>query len=175
MGRSQGPLSHRPPAEAEPVSSPDAEAARPDEQIPLEIAPGSVVVGHDGSANSKKAIEVGFDFALALGLPLAIIRTWSIDHLPRGKSSAGVLWPRFNTRGRVFWRDMHAVTGFWGAALLQEMHLSAHCQGRWGLDVSRATRQFSQTDSVKVPISYVAIWALFRNIQYAHMAQEMHC
>ncbi|WP_010213516.1 PepSY-associated TM helix domain-containing protein, partial [Pseudomonas sp. R81] len=52
---------------------------------------------------------------------------------PRGKSSAGVLWPRFNSRGRVFWRDMHAVTGFWGASLLLVMLLSGMTwTGFWG-------------------------------------------
>src|SRR5450830_1422378 len=52
---------------------------------------------------------------------------------PRGKSSAGVLWPRFNSRGRVFWRDMHAVAGFWGAAFLLVMLLSGMTwTGFWG-------------------------------------------
>ncbi len=52
---------------------------------------------------------------------------------PRGKSSAGVLWPRLNSRGRVLWRDLHAVTGFWGAALLLVMLLSGMTwTGFWG-------------------------------------------
>ena len=52
---------------------------------------------------------------------------------PRGKSSAGILWPRFNTRGRVFWRDLHAVAGFWGAAFLLVMLLSGMTwTGFWG-------------------------------------------
>ncbi len=39
---------------------------------------------------------------------------------PRGRGPAGVLWPRLSARGRVMWRDLHAVTGFWvsGLALL---------------------------------------------------------
>jgi len=33
---------------------------------------------------------------------------------PRGTSGwAGVLFPRLQSRGRVFWRDLHAVTGLW--------------------------------------------------------------
>lgn len=52
---------------------------------------------------------------------------------PRGKSSAGVLWPRFSSRGRVFWRDLHAVAGFWGAAFLLVMLLSGMTwTGFWG-------------------------------------------
>jgi len=36
---------------------------------------------------------------------------------PRGRGVAGVLWPRLS-RGRcAFWRDLHAVTGFWVAGL----------------------------------------------------------
>ena len=52
---------------------------------------------------------------------------------PRGKSSAGVLWPRLNSRGRLFWRDLHAVAGFWGAAFLLVMLLSGMTwTGFWG-------------------------------------------
>ena len=52
---------------------------------------------------------------------------------PRGKSSAGVLWPRFSVRGRPFWRDLHSVLGFWGAAFLLLMLLSGMTwTGFWG-------------------------------------------
>jgi uncharacterized iron-regulated membrane protein len=36
---------------------------------------------------------------------------------PRGRLAAGVLYPRLGRRGRVFWRDLHAVVGFWVSAL----------------------------------------------------------
>ncbi|NOT73266.1 MAG: PepSY domain-containing protein [Hyphomicrobium sp.] len=32
---------------------------------------------------------------------------------PRDRRLAGVLWPRLKRGGRVFWRDLHAVAGFW--------------------------------------------------------------
>ncbi|MGE0855686.1 MAG: PepSY-associated TM helix domain-containing protein, partial [Hyphomicrobiaceae bacterium] len=32
---------------------------------------------------------------------------------PRERRLAGVLWPRLGSGGRAFWRDLHAVTGFW--------------------------------------------------------------
>ena len=52
---------------------------------------------------------------------------------PRGRTAAGILWPRLNSRGRVLWRDLHAVTGFWGAALLLMMLLSGMTwTGFWG-------------------------------------------
>lgn len=42
---------------------------------------------------------------------------WFPRHL---RTAAGVLYPRLGATGRVFWRDLHSVTGFWisGAALL---------------------------------------------------------
>ncbi len=36
---------------------------------------------------------------------------------PRGRGLGGVLWPRLGARGRVVWRDLHAVTGFWVSGL----------------------------------------------------------
>lgn len=48
------------------------------------------------------------------------------------------------------------------------MHFSAHCEGRWGLDASRATRHLSQTYSAQVPIPYAAIRCLFRNLVCSH-------
>ncbi len=36
---------------------------------------------------------------------------------PNGRSLAGVVWPRLGRGSRVFWRDLHAVTGFWVSGL----------------------------------------------------------
>ena len=36
---------------------------------------------------------------------------------PRGRAIRGVLWPRLRSGKRVFWRDLHAVTGFWVSGL----------------------------------------------------------
>ncbi|BAK66374.1 conserved hypothetical protein [Sphingobium sp. SYK-6] len=36
---------------------------------------------------------------------------------PRGQGMAGVLWPRLTGGRRLFWRDLHAVTGFWISGL----------------------------------------------------------
>ncbi|BDU18954.1 PepSY domain-containing protein [Dyella sp. GSA-30] len=36
---------------------------------------------------------------------------------PRGRRLAGVFYPRLNQRGRVFWRDLHAVTAVWVSLL----------------------------------------------------------
>jgi uncharacterized iron-regulated membrane protein len=34
-----------------------------------------------------------------------------------GRSLAGILWPRLSLGKRAFWRDIHAVTGFWVSGL----------------------------------------------------------
>jgi uncharacterized iron-regulated membrane protein len=34
---------------------------------------------------------------------------------PTSRGLAGVVWPRLRSGGRTFWRDLHAVTGFWVA------------------------------------------------------------
>lgn len=66
---------------------------------------------------------------LLLGLPGGLIvetaASWAILLIlsglylwwPRGRGAAGVLWPRLDRGGRVIWRDLHAVTGFWVAGL----------------------------------------------------------
>ncbi|MDI2593546.1 PepSY domain-containing protein [Pseudomonas sp. N3-W] len=61
---------------------------------------------------------------------------------PRGQY-AGVLWPRFSRRGRVLWRDLHAVTGFWGAAFLLVMLLSGMTwTGFWGKQYAEVWNTF---------------------------------
>ena len=62
---------------------------------------------------------------------------------PRGKSTAGVLWPRFSSRGRLLWRDLHAVVGFWGAAFLLVMLLSGMTwTGFWGKQYANLWNRF---------------------------------
>lgn len=69
---------------------------------------------------------------LAAGWGVVLVVSGVFLWWPRGQS-AGILWPRLNSRGRVLWRDLHAVTGFWGAALLLVMLLSGMTwTGFWG-------------------------------------------
>ncbi|MBF4578428.1 universal stress protein [Frigoribacterium sp. VKM Ac-2530] len=48
----------------------------------LGIEPGSIVVGHDGSPGADAALEVALGLADDLGVPIAVIRTWSIFDAP---------------------------------------------------------------------------------------------
>lgn len=70
---------------------------------------------------------------LAAGWGILLVVSGLYLWWPRGKSGSGVLWPRFKSRGRALWRDVHAVTGFWGALLLLLMLLSGMTwTGFWG-------------------------------------------
>ena len=51
---------------------------------PLPAPEGSIVVGHDGSKDSDKALEVAFDLAGRLGVGIVAVRSWSIDTAPHG-------------------------------------------------------------------------------------------
>ncbi|WP_241557303.1 PepSY-associated TM helix domain-containing protein [Croceibacterium ferulae] len=65
---------------------------------------GELKAGRPGSA----LVELAASWAVILLLS-GLFLWW-----PRGrKGLGGVLWPRLNARGRIMWRDLHAVTGFW--------------------------------------------------------------
>jgi uncharacterized iron-regulated membrane protein len=57
---------------------------------------------------------------LAASWAIVMIVTGLYLWWPDGTGLAGVLWPRLGLGKRAFWRDLHAVTGFWisGLALL---------------------------------------------------------
>lgn len=70
---------------------------------------------------------------LAAGWGIMLVVSGLYLWWPRGNSPAGVLWPRFTKRGRVLWRDLHAVTGFWGSVFLLFMLISGMTwTGMWG-------------------------------------------
>ncbi|HWH90033.1 MAG TPA: PepSY domain-containing protein [Pseudomonas sp.] len=72
---------------------------------------------------------------------------------PRGQA-AGILWPRLSSRGRVVWRDLHAVTGFWGATLLLVMLLSGMTwTGFWGKQYAQVWNVFPAAMWDNVPTS----------------------
>lgn len=54
---------------------------------------------------------------LAASWAIVMILTGLYLWWPEGRGLAGVVWPRLALRGRAFWRDLHAVTGFWVAGL----------------------------------------------------------
>ena len=61
---------------------------------------------------------------LAAGWAIVLVVSGLYLWWPRGQGMRGVFWPRLTARGRLFWRDLHAVTGFWGSLLLLFMLLT---------------------------------------------------
>ncbi|HSC82665.1 MAG TPA: PepSY domain-containing protein [Pseudomonas sp.] len=80
---------------------------------------------------------------LAAGWGVVLVVSGLYLWWPRGQGGAGVLWPRLNARGRLLWRDLHAVTGFWGSALLLFMLLTGMTwTGFWGEKFAGAWNHF---------------------------------
>lgn len=68
---------------------------------------GQLLIGRQGSW----IVELAASWAIVL-IVTGLYLWW-----PRGRGLAGTVWPRLTRGGRVFWRDLHAVTGFWVAGL----------------------------------------------------------
>ncbi|MDA7088033.1 PepSY domain-containing protein [Pseudomonas sp. SA3-5] len=80
---------------------------------------------------------------LAAGWSIVLLVSGVYLWWPRGSAGAGVLWPRLASRGRLFWRDLHAVSGFWGALLLLFMLLTGMTwTGFWGAQFAGAWNHF---------------------------------
>lgn len=91
---------------------------------------------------------------LAAGWGIVLVVSGLYLWRPRGKASAGVLWPRLGARGRLFWRDLHAVSGFWGSALLLLMLLSGMTwTGFWGKQYADLWNRFPAAMWNEVPQS----------------------
>jgi uncharacterized iron-regulated membrane protein len=72
------------------------------EQIAHDIH-GELLMGKRGSW----IVELAASWAIVMILS-GLYLWW-----PRGRGLAGVVWPRLKTGNRLFWRDLHAVAGFW--------------------------------------------------------------
>lgn len=69
---------------------------------------GQLLLGKRGSW----LVELAASWAIVLVLS-GLYLWW-----PRGRGFAGVVWPRLKGGRRMFWRDLHAVTGFWISGLV---------------------------------------------------------
>ena len=72
---------------------------------------GQLLIGRQGSW----IVELAASWAIVL-IVTGLYLWWPNDR-KRGRGMAGVAWPRLGAGGRVFWRDLHAVTGFWVSGL----------------------------------------------------------
>jgi uncharacterized iron-regulated membrane protein len=83
----------------------------------------------------------------------------------KGPGVGGILWPRMNQRGRLWWRDLHAVVGFWGAGFLLLLLLSGMTwTGFWGDQFANVWNRFPAAMWNQVPAST----PLARSLNQAH-------
>ncbi|MDU9392582.1 PepSY domain-containing protein [Pseudomonas sp. zfem002] len=91
---------------------------------------------------------------LAAGWGIVLVVSGLYLWWPRGGRLAGVFWPRMNARGRLLWRDLHAVSGFWGALVLLLMLLSGMTwTGFWGKQYADLWNRFPAAMWNDVPTS----------------------
>jgi uncharacterized iron-regulated membrane protein len=76
----------------------------------------SLLAGRTGAV----LIELAASWAIVM-LITGVFLWWPRD----GRGLAGVAWPRWNLGRRVFWRDLHAVTGVWISCLAMFLLITA--------------------------------------------------
>lgn len=103
---------------------------------------GELLAGDRGSA----LVEVAACWTIVM-LITGLFLWWPRGR--RGKGLGGILWPRLRGGKRVFWRDMHAVTGLWvslGAVFLIASGLP--WAKNWG-DYLKQVRMITGTAAVR--------------------------
>lgn len=80
---------------------------------------------------------------LAASWAIVMILTGLYLWWPSGRGLTGVVWPRLASGHRLFWRDMHAVAGFWVAGLALVMLLT----GLPWADAWGSAFQFARTEA----------------------------
>jgi uncharacterized iron-regulated membrane protein len=99
---------------------------------------GELLLGDRGSM----LVELAASWAIVMILS-GLYLWW-----PRGKGLAGVLYPRVRERGRLFWRDLHAVAGVWVALLALSLLVSGLPWAKsWG-GMLKEVRKFGSTTEV---------------------------
>ena len=92
---------------------------------------------------------------LAAGWGIVLVVSGLYLWWPRaGNLASGVLWPRWRSRGRALWRDIHGVVGFWGSILLLFMLISGMTwTGFWGKQFAGVWNRFPDAMWNQVPTS----------------------
>jgi len=96
---------------------------------------GELLMGNAGSA----IVEMAACWAIVLILT-GLILWW-----PNSSRLAGVLWPRLSLGKRVFWRDAHAVTGFWVSACALVLLTTGLPWAKFWGDYFKEIRQITHT------------------------------
>ncbi|KAF0812826.1 hypothetical protein IGB42_02669 [Andreprevotia sp. IGB-42] len=94
---------------------------------------GELLLGKTGDF----IVEMAASWALVL-IVSGLYMWW-----PRGGGVWGTLLPRLRESKRIFWRDLHVVSGFWGVLLLAFMLLSGlPWSGVWGSQYAKVWSRF---------------------------------
>jgi uncharacterized iron-regulated membrane protein len=97
---------------------------------------GTLLLGNRGSA----MVELAASWAIIM-IITGLYLWW-----PRGtKGLGGIVYPRLRGRSRVFWRDLHAVTGFWISGLALLMLLSGLPWAKFWGDYLKHARRLTGT------------------------------
>ncbi len=114
---------------------------------------GELLAGNIGS------IMVELAACWAIVLILSGLYLW----WPRGASGlAGIAYPRFNQGKRVFWRDLHAVTGVWISAMVLFLLISGL---PWSLVWGSAFKELRQWNASPAATQN---WSLGRAQEHRH-------
>jgi uncharacterized iron-regulated membrane protein len=97
---------------------------------------GELLIGNRGSA----LVELAASWAIVMILT-GLFLWW-----PRGAGAMrGVVYPRIGSGPRVFWRDIHAVTGFWISGLALFLLFSGLPWAKFWGDYLKAARRLTGT------------------------------
>ncbi len=87
---------------------------------------------------------------LAASWTIVMVLTGWVLWWPRQSAGlAGVLYPRFSATGRVFWRDLHSVTGMWISAFTLVLLLSGLPWSKFWGEYFKAARRATGTAVAK--------------------------
>ena len=107
-----------------------------------DVMHGSLMIGTLGD----RIVELAACWALVL-IATGLYLWWP----RRAQKIAGAIAPRLQAKGRVFWRDLHAVTGFYTAAFIAFLVLTGlPWAGLWGDGLNRV----ANTLGVGYPAAY---------------------
>ncbi|WP_295638365.1 PepSY domain-containing protein [Novosphingobium sp.] len=83
------------------------------------LDPDARIIAWDRKVHGQLLLGRPGSWLVELAASWAIVMILSGLYLwwPRGTGLAGVVWPRWTAHGRPFWRDLHAVAGFWVSSL----------------------------------------------------------
>ena len=106
---------------------------------------GQVLLGKQGA----RIVELAASWAFVLLLS-GLYLWWPRLRSLRGRGWTGVLWPRLRAGRRLFWRDLHAVTGFWvSGSVLVLLVTALPWAGVWGGALAAARAEMGWVKGVQ--------------------------